>query len=727
MFNKQNVILNLEVNDKKDLFNKISKIAKDLNFGSNSKDIEKALWKRESEYSTGFENGFAIPHTRSNAINKPGFIYISLKKGIKDWPSLDSKETKYLFVLLSPEDGNKEHMKMLSNVAASLTKNEFIEGIKKSKTPTAVVKLVEKYTMSNESSVKNEKEVKENKSSLKIVGITSCAAGIAHTYIAQEKLIETGKKLGYEVHIETQGSVGVESELTEKQIKEADYVIICTDIKVNKERFVGKKLFEMPIKTAVKNPKQVFDYAISDAIVWGESEYNKQNGKSNSSKELMVDGNSVNKNYKEKKFNKYVLKHILNGISYMIPLLVAAGILLAFGKLFGSFTGDVAIADNWAELSAQGKDTAWFKFVYTINVMGIFGLWLIYPIFSMFLADSIGGRSAIVPGFLAGMIANSDQIFTRIWRTFQNADPSANPFPDSSVYPWITVSSGFFGALFGGFFAGYLVWYLNKYIKTNRTVSAAKPMLILPGISVLVTVPFMIFVINPIFGWVNTGIQVAAEAAGTAGAMVYALAIAVFTAIDLGGPINKAAGVIAIGLATDSVLPMTARTMSIVIPPIGLGLATLIDKPLTKRKLYNEDLATAGKTSTLLGFIAISEGGLPFLFEKPLLTMFSTIIGSLAGSLFAVGLGAEMWFPLPAVWGWPLVTAAENGVVQSNGAAIAVYVIGILMGAAITSLIHVYGRYFLYKKGKIDPSQLGDLTLKRKSKKNIKGAVEQTA
>ncbi|MCR8613177.1 MAG: fructose-specific PTS transporter subunit EIIC [Mycoplasma sp.] len=690
-------VFDLSVDTKLSAIKEISKKAKELKIVSSAVKLENAFLKREKEFSTGFENGFAIPHARIPEIKEAAILVFKLKKGV-DWKSIDNSNAKIIIALMVPDDKETAgvHMKNLSKIAMALTDKEFQNTLKTATKPKMLTALEEALSDKPETpapavavAATNDSSQKKN---LKVVAVTACSTGIAHTFMAAKKLEEVAPKKGVQIRVQKNGASGPEDVLTEQEIEEADYVILAVDVVVDESRFLGKKYVKVPVAYAIKETDNLIESLEQDAVVMSGSDEAKAKHEQKKTAQ------------KSSWFYRNVLTHVMNGVSHMIPLLVSAGILLALGKLLASFTGDLKIADNYGSLYAAHGDNWWFKIVYTFNIMGIVSLWLMFPIFGMFTAQSIGGKSAIIPGFLAGIIADGDHLFARIWRTFNidnaTAKGNPNPFP-KETYPYVQMSSGFFGILIGSIVIGYFVFYLNRVIKIKGTLAPLKSILIVPGLAAIVVVISQMFIINPPFALLNKGIRDLAENFKSF-VIGFGIVVAICTAFDMGGPVNKAVGVVAIGLAADGTIPLTARTISIVIPPIGLGIATLLAKPIFKKELYDADLKTSGRVAIFLGLIAITEGGLPFLFKKPLITISAAIAGALVGSLFVMLTGVQMWQPLPAVYGWGLVgIAPANAAVTSNVAQwfqIILYIMGVILGSLTTAFTDIGLRLFSNKR-----------------------------
>ena len=385
---------------------------------------------------------------------------------------------------------------------------------------------------------------------------------------------------------------------------------------------------------------------------------------------------------KKKKNNKVIkelYKHVMTGISYMIPVLIMGGLIGAFSQIipYVIFKVDPAVSISDAVASGQFSGAS-LMLMRLADIMSNFGFTLFsfaIPMFAAFTANSIGGKTALAGGFIGGYIANKP---VSVLKLIDGKWEGVTPVP-----------SGFLGAILIAFAVGYCVKFLNKKIQMPHKWLAFKSTFLIPLLSSFFCMVLMVFVLTPVGGWLNLQIRAILEAAGNAGQLVYSLVLAGTTAFDLGGPVNKAAGFVALGFTTEKILPITARTIAIVTPSIGLGLSTLIDRRLVGRKVYEDEFYELGKTSMFLAFMGISEGAIPFAIERPSFTIPLYVVGSIIGAMSGVILGAEQWFPESAIWAWPLV---KN---------LGVYILGILIGAVIIAVVNVYYRNNLIKKGKL--------------------------
>jgi len=376
-------------------------------------------------------------------------------------------------------------------------------------------------------------------------------------------------------------------------------------------------------------------------------------------------------------------KHIMTGISYMIPVLIMGGLIGAISQLipyvFLKISPSVSIVDAINSGQYVGMS---FSMLKVASIMENFGFTLFgfaIPLFAAFTAYSIGGKTALAAGFIGGYVATKPvPMLTLVEGKWDTVAP---------------VASGFLGAILIAFIIGYFVKWLNNKIVMPHDWLAFKVTFMIPLLSALACLILMVFIITPFGGWVNGVIKSVLQAAGSSGQYAYAFVLSAATAFDLGGPVNKAAGFVALGFTTEKTLPITARCLAIVIPSFGLGLSTLIDRRLVGRRIYDKQFYQAGKTAIFLAFMGISEGSIPFALERPAFCIPLYVSGAIIGSLTAIALGAVQWFPESAIWAWPLIKG------------IGPYIIGLIVGAIFIAVINVFHRNNLIKKGKLVVSE----------------------
>ncbi|WP_088810887.1 MULTISPECIES: fructose-specific PTS transporter subunit EIIC [Listeria] len=640
------VLAKQHVSTREEALSKLARLLFENEYIASIDEFLADVYKREEHSETGMENGLAIPHGKSKAVNKAGFAVMTLDEPMKKgaWPSLNPEnKVDVIFLLAIPEsEAGTTHLKLLAELSSRLVDENYLNAIKAANSSEEIVAL-----LSEEKEEKTSEKVNSDKF---LLAITSCATGIAHTYMAAETLEKKATEMGIKIHVEKQGANGLEDKITPEMVKKASGIIFAVDTKVKeRERFAGLPYVQVKVAEPLKRSEEIINQALNSpqGIVEGT-----------------VEEISTNSGTEKKGIKNEIITAVMTGISYMIPLLVAAGLMLGIAKLVWSLAlgMDPAVIGEAAYRDTGGLVT----FLHYLDAFGNLLFKFIYPVFAMFAAYSIADRLGLVAGFAGGLFAGG------LHYTFWGIDGG--------------IPSGFLGALVLGIAAGYFSRFLNNKIKLSKNLSAMKPMFLVPGLSVLFIFVLNMYFVDPVFGALNKWIADVITNMSGAGEIGLSAVIAAATAFDLGGPVNKAAGAIAIGLAADGIFPLTARVLAIVIPPLGLGLSTMIDRFVVGRRVYSQELRVVGGTSFLLGFLAISEGAIPFMLRNPLITIPINVIGAIVGSCTAVALGAVQWLPLPAVWGWPLVEHLPA------------YLIGLLAGVLVIAFGNIFVRYAIIKR-----------------------------
>lgn len=448
---------------------------------------------------------------------------------------------------------------------------------------------------------------------MKIVAITSCPTGIAHTYMAAESLQLAAKELGYEIKVETQGSVGAENVINEKDLREASVVIIAADTKVDKSRFEGMPIVEVSVKDAIKDAKALITKALSEKG-------------SKKTTNLFEEVSEIKA--KEKESRSGVYKHLMTGVSFMIPFVVAGGLLIALGFAIGGIYVFKTPGTIGETLFSTGKTA--------------FGLML--PILAGYIAYSIADRPALVPGFIGGALSS-------------------------------TIGAGFIGALLSGFLAGYVVLLIKKYVKLPKSTQGLMPILIIPLLSSVVISLIMVYVVGKPVAFANTGLQSWLNSLKGANSAILGIILGLMQAFDMGGPVNKAAYT----FATSTIVPghaspiMAAVMAAGMVPPLGIALSTIIAK-----NKYTTSEKEAGKACWALGLSFITEGAIPFAAEDPFRVIPSIMAGSAVAGCLSMVLGCGLAVPHGGIW----VLLIPNVVVH-----LPQYVISIAAGAVVTAII----------------------------------------
>ncbi|MDE8081415.1 fructose-specific PTS transporter subunit EIIC [Erysipelothrix rhusiopathiae] len=558
------VIFNLNASSKDEVLTEMAHKLSQEGIVANEMSFIETLKEREAISTTGVGDGIAIPHGRSSVVSESVVVFGRSDTGI-DFDSMDGKPAHLFFMIATPENSGDDHLSILSTLSGLLMKSEVQEAIR---TASTYDELVEAFDIDNEP----KQEVVDSESF--VVAVTACATGIAHTYMAAEKLQETAKNKGIAIKVETNGSSGVGNRLTQDDIKNANAVIVAADINVEMNRFNGKKLIKVPVASAISHPDSLIDKALTEADVYTASSTDSSNEESEGS-------------------NLY--KHLLNGVSHMLPFVVGGGILIAI-----AFMLDQLIGVPTAELGQLGSYNAFPAILKDIGGQA-FGFML--PVLAGYIAYSIADRPGLVVGFVAGGIAS-------------------------------TGGAGFLGALIGGFLAGYTMNMIKKLL-TNlpQSLDGIKTILLYPVLGVLVTGLLMVLINIPMKS-VNEAMNGFLNGLSGTNAVLLGALLGGMMAVDLGGPINKAAYVFGTGTLAATAAGQGSAVMAAVmaagmVPPLAVFVATL----LFKHKFKAEE-RQAGMTNLILGASFITEGAIPFASSDPLRVIPSFIVGSaLTGAL----------------------------------------------------------------------------------------------
>lgn len=558
------VIFNLNASSKDEVLTEMAQKLSQEGIVANEMSFIETLKEREAISTTGVGDGIAIPHGRSSVVSESVVVFGRSDTGI-DFASMDGKPAHLFFMIATPENSGDDHLSILSTLSGLLMKSEVQEAIR---TASTYDELVEAFDIDNEP----KQEVVDSESF--VVAVTACATGIAHTYMAAEKLQETAKNKGIAIKVETNGSSGVGNRLTQDDIKNADAVIVAADINVEMNRFNGKKLIKVPVASAISHPDSLIDKALTEADVYTASSTDSSNEESEGS-------------------NLY--KHLLNGVSHMLPFVVGGGILIAI-----AFMLDQLIGVPTAELGQLGSYNAFPAILKDIGGQA-FGFML--PVLAGYIAYSIADRPGLVVGFVAGGIAS-------------------------------TGGAGFLGALIGGFLAGYTMNMIKKLL-TNlpQSLDGIKTILLYPVLGVLVTGLLMVLINIPMKS-VNEAMNGFLNGLSGTNAVLLGALLGGMMAVDLGGPINKAAYVFGTGTLAATAAGQGSAVMAAVmaagmVPPLAVFVATL----LFKHKFKAEE-RQAGMTNLILGASFITEGAIPFASSDPIRVIPSFVVGSaLTGAL----------------------------------------------------------------------------------------------
>ena len=571
LLSKDAIKLNGIANSKQDAINKlVDLMAKNGNLTDKEKYKEVVL-KREEEGSTGIGEGIAIPHGKTDAVSKPGLSAMVINDGV-EFDSLDGQPAKLLFLIAAPNTKDNVHLDVLSRLSTLLMDTEFRKSLMEAKTPEEFLRCIDIAENAKLSQTKKNDEYE-------ILAITSCPTGIAHTYMAAEALEKMGEQLGHKVKVETHGSSGVKNKFTKEEIKNAKAVIIAADTKIDLSRFDGKKLIKAKVADGINRPQELIERVLSsDAKIYHSS--NKSQNNDSDEKEG---------------FGTKIYKHLMNGVTHMLPFVVGGGILIAIAFLLDDYS------INPSNFGMNTPIAAFFKTVggAAFNVM-------LY-VLAGYIAMSIADRPGLAVGFVGGILAVQGTTFASL--------------TDSSV---VLVSSGFLGALIAGFVGGYIVILLKKICSyLPDSIEGIKTILLYPVFGILLMGAFMLL-INPYVGAINTAINNYLSSMGTANKVVLGAILGGMMAIDLGGPINKAAYTFGTGMLASGQYEIMAAVMAGgMVPPLAIAfLATAFPRKVPKKDKQ------AAYVNYIMGLSFISEGAIPFASADPLRTLPAFVVGS---------------------------------------------------------------------------------------------------
>ncbi len=538
----------------------------------NKEEYRRVVMKREEEGTTGIGEGIAIPHGKSESVSKPGLAAMVIQDGV-EFDSLDGKPAKLLFLIAAPNTKDNIHLDVLSRLSTLLMDIEFRTALLDAKTPKEFLTCIDRAEKTKID------EVKQENGGYEILAITACPTGIAHTYMAAESLEKMGEELGHKVKVETHGQSGIKNKFTKDEIRNAKAIIIAADTKVDLSRFDGKKLIKAKVADGINKPKELIENVLSDnAKVYHST--NKNNQEDEETKEGI---------------GTQIYKHLMNGVTHMLPFVVGGGILIAIAFLLDDYSIDPSNFGMNTPIAAFFKTVGGAAF----NVM-------LY-ILAGYIAMSIADRPGLAVGFVGGILAVQGTTFASL--------------TDSSV---VLVSSGFLGALIAGFAGGYIVLGLKKLCSyLPESIEGIKTILLYPVLGILIIGAFMLL-INPYVAAINTGINNYLESMGTANKVLLGAILGGMMAVDLGGPINKAAYTFGTGMLASGQYEIMAAVMAGgMVPPLAIAfLATAFPRKIPKKDKQ------AAYVNYIMGLSFISEGAIPFASADPLRTIPAFIAGS---------------------------------------------------------------------------------------------------
>lgn len=585
-------------------------------------DVEsyrRKVYAREEESTTGVGEGIAIPHGKCDAVNAPGLAAMVIRDGV-DFDSLDGEPVKILFLIAAPNTEDNVHLDVLSKLSVLLMDEEFVGKLMSAADPDEFLKIID--SADEEAKSIDDRLGKDGKIQAKILAVTSCPTGIAHTYMAAEGLEKAAAKAGCTIKIETRGSGGAKNVLTEEDIREAECIIVAADAQVPMDRFDGKKVIECQVSDGINKADRLISRALSGDV----QVYKSSDKTAKASTDTKKSGGIGHKIYTQ----------LMNGVSHMLPFVVGGGILIAIAFLIDGLSVDMNALSE-AERGNFGTITPAAALFKSIGGAA-FGFML--PVLAGFIAMAIGDRPALALGFVGGFIAANGK-------------------------------SGFLGALVAGFVAGYLIVLLRKLCdKLPEALEKIAPVLIYPVIGILVIGLGMTFIVEPVMGGINTGLNNFLAGMGSTSRVLLGFILAAMMAIDMGGPFNKAAYVFGTAsIAAGNYDIMAAVMIGGMVPPCAIALATI----LFKNKFTKEE-RDAGPTNFIMGLAFITEGAIPYAAADPLRVIPACIIGSGAAGAISMFFKCTLMAPHGGIFVFPVVGHAVY------------YIVALVVGTIISTI-----------------------------------------
>ena len=565
-------------------------------------DVEKyrkGVYAREEEGTTGIGEGIAIPHCKSDAVSRPGLAAMVIKDGV-DFDALDGEKVSLIFLIAAPNTEDNVHLDVLSKLSVLLMDENFTSGLRNAKTVEEFLSVIDRAEAEkdaeeekkNSADTKNAAEEKNTENGKLILAVTGCPNGIAHTYMAAENIEKKAKELGCRVKVETRGSGGAKNVLTKAEIAEAACIIVAADTQVPMDRFAGRPVIQCKVSDGISKAEELLDRALNGNVPLYQAKGS---------------GQAADREEESDSVGHQIYKHLMNGVSHMLPFVIGGGILIAIAFLIDGFAVDLNSLpfDERSNFGTITPMAAMFK-----SIGGVaFGFML--PILAGFIAMSIADRPGLAVGFIGGAIAANG-------------------------------TSGFLGALVAGFVAGYLVRLLKKlFEKLPEGLEGIKPMLLYPVIGIFLIGVIMTYVVEPPIGALNVMINNGLNSMNGAKAILLGALLGGMMSVDMGGPVNKAAYVFGTAsIAAGNYNIMAAVMVGGMVPPLAIALATMFFK-----NKFTEEERKAGPTNIVMGLSFISEGAIPFAASDPLRVLPSCIIGSAVAGALSMAFNCTLMAP----------------------------------------------------------------------------------
>ena len=619
LLSKDGIELNVNAKDKNDIINKMTKLMLKTGRITDLNAYTELVLKREEEGSTGVGEGIAIPHGKGDCVTEPGLVAMVVPNGV-EYDALDGKPVNLLFMIAAPNTSDNVHLDVLSRLSTMLMDTEFKNKLISAKSKEEFLNII------NETENEKFKEETKQEQGYEILGITACPTGIAHTYMAAEALENAGKEVGHLVKIETQGQSGVKNKLTKEEIKNAKAIIIAADIDIDLSRFKGKKILKAKVADGIHKPKELIEKALTDKNI----PVYQGNGKDDSEYENS-DG-----------VGSRIYRHLMNGVTHMLPFVVGGGILIAIAFLLDDYSIDSSNFGMNTPIAAFFKTIGGIAFDFMLCIL------------SGYIAMSIADRPGLAVGFVGGAVAKAGTTFASLTN------------PDVTL-----VSSGFLGALIAGFIGGYVVLLLRKVFSfLPKSLESVKPILIYPVGGILL-IGLIMLAINPVVGAINTALNNFLSSMQGANKIILGAILGGMMSVDLGGPVNKASYTFGTGMLAEGHYDIMAAVMAGgMVAPLAIALlATFFPKKLPKKDRQSALL------NYIMGFSFISEGAIPFASADPIRVIVSCVIGSAVSGALSMLFNCTLMAPHGGIFVLPVVGNA------------ALYLLSIVIGSFVAMFI----------------------------------------
>lgn len=648
LLRKDVMLLDLKATEKTAVIEEMIHSLVDHGYVTDFETFKEGILAREALTSTGLGDGIAMPHSKNAAVKEATVLFAKSNKGV-DYESLDGQPTDLFFMIAAPEGANDTHLAALAELSQYLMKDGFADKLRQVTSPDEVIALFDEAANENKEPAAVEPTTGDGDF---LVAVTACTTGIAHTYMAQEALQKVAAEMGVGIKVETNGASGVGNKLTAQDIQKAKAVIIAADKAVEMDRFDGKPLINRPVADGIRKTKELIDLALS-----GNADvYHAANG----------GGVAVTSTEKQSLGGAFY-KHLMSGVSAMLPFVIGGGIMIALAFLIDQSLG--VPKDQLSNLGGYHEIAAQFK------AIGAAAFGFMLPVFAGYIAFSIAEKPGLVAGFVAGAIASSGAAFGGV------------PFAagGEKTLALSGVSSGFLGALVGGFLAGGVILVLRKvFAGLPRSLEGIRSILLLPLFGVFVT-GFLMFLVNIPMAGINTALNNFLSSLSGSSAVLLGLLVGGMMAIDMGGPFNKAAyvfgtGTLASTVATGGSVVMASVMAGGMVPPLAVFVATLLFKDK-----FTEEERNSGLTNIVMGLSFITEGAIPFGAADPARAIPSFVVGSaLTGALVGLA-GIKLTAPHGGIF---VIALTSNALL---------YLVFILVGAIVSGILFGYLRKPLEK------------------------------